>query len=99
MTNIGDSTESSNSTDASHADTATATTTDYACSWSPADCSSHRNSEEPDKRALERQKEHGLPAAARRAPGRLIEGSVTTNWKAALAQLALVYPDRIDPHL
>ena len=52
-----------------------------------------------DKRALERQKEHGLPAAARRAPGRLIEGSVTTNWKAALAQLALVYPDRIDPHL
>ena len=52
-----------------------------------------------DKRALEREKERGLPASERRAPGRLIEGSVTTNWKAALGQLALVYPERINPHL
>lgn len=52
-----------------------------------------------DKRAREREKERGLPAAERRAPGRLIEGSVTTNWKAALGQLALVYPERIEPYL
>lgn len=52
-----------------------------------------------DKRAREREKERGLPASARRASGRLVEGAVTTNWKAALAQLALVYPERIEPHL
>lgn len=52
-----------------------------------------------DKRARDREKERGLPAADRRASGRLIQGAVTTNWKAALAQLALVYPDRIEPHL
>ena len=34
-----------------------------------------------------------------RPPRRLVEGQVTTNWKQALAQLALAYPDRIDPHL
>ena len=52
-----------------------------------------------DKRARERLKERGLPAGQRKAAGRLVEGAVTTNWKAALAQLALVYPERIDPHL
>lgn len=52
-----------------------------------------------DKRALERAKERGKPTNERRAPGRLVEGAVTTNWKAALAQLALIYPERIDPHL
>lgn len=52
-----------------------------------------------DKRARERAKERGLPAGQRRASGRLIEGAVTTNWKAALGQLALVYPERIEPHL
>jgi transposase len=46
------STESSNCTGASHAATATATTTDYACSWPQADYSSHRNSEEPGIMAL-----------------------------------------------
>lgn len=46
------STESSNSTGGSREDIATATTTDYACSWSPADCSSHRNSEEPLDRII-----------------------------------------------
>ena len=52
-----------------------------------------------DKRARERQKERGLPAGQRKASGRLIEGNVTTNWKQALEQLALAYPDRIEPYL
>ncbi len=52
-----------------------------------------------DKRARERAAEAGKPAAARKAPGRLVEGQITTNWKQALAQLALAYPDRINPYL
>jgi putative transposase len=52
-----------------------------------------------DKRARERAKQRGKPANERSAPPRLVEGHVTTNWKQALEQLALVYPDRINPHL
>lgn len=52
-----------------------------------------------DKRTREREKERGKPAATRKAPGRLAEGHVTTNWKQALAQLMLAYPDRIEPYL
>lgn len=52
-----------------------------------------------DKRARERAKERGRPAAQRKAPGRLVEDQITTNWKQALAQLALAYPERINPHL
>jgi transposase-like protein len=53
-----------------------------------------------DKRAREREKERGGSRATRRkAEGRLVEGQITTNWKQALAQLALVYPDRIQPYL
>jgi transposase-like protein len=52
-----------------------------------------------DKRARDRAREHGLPAIQRKAAGRLVEGQVTTNWKQALEQLMLAYPDRIDPHL
>jgi putative transposase len=52
-----------------------------------------------DKRAREREKERGRPSNQRKAPGRLVEGQITTNWKKALAQLALAYPDRIQPHL
>jgi len=52
-----------------------------------------------DKRAHDRAKERGKPANQRKAAPRLVEGQVTTNWKKALAQLALVYPDRIEPHL
>jgi putative transposase len=48
-----------------------------------------------DKRARER----GRPANQRRAPARLVEGQITTNWKQALEQLFLAYPDRINPHL
>jgi putative transposase len=52
-----------------------------------------------DKRARDREKERGLPSEKRKASGRLVEGNVTTNWKQALEQLALAYPDRINPHL
>jgi len=52
-----------------------------------------------DKRARQRAKERGLRASQRHAPGRLVEGQITTNWKQALEQLALVYPDRINPHI
>jgi putative transposase len=52
-----------------------------------------------DKRARDRAKERGLPGTQRKAAGRLVEGQVTTNWKQALEQLMLVYPDRIQPHL
>ena len=52
-----------------------------------------------DKRARERHKERGKPSEERKAPGRLVEGQLVTNWKQALEQLALVYPDRINPHL
>ena len=50
-----------------------------------------------DRRAAERAKERGQKKC-RTAPGRLVEGLVVTNWKA-LEQLALVYPDRIEPYL
>ena len=52
-----------------------------------------------DKRARDRAAERGRPANERRASGRLVEGQVVTNWKQALEQLALAYPDRINPHL
>ena len=52
-----------------------------------------------DKRARQRAKDRGKPASERNAPGRLVEGQVVTNWKQALAQLAITYPDRINPHL
>lgn len=52
-----------------------------------------------DKRARERAKERGKPAGERKAAPRLVEGLVVTNWKQALAQLAIAYPDRLNPHL
>ena len=52
-----------------------------------------------DKRARQRAKEKGKPANERKAKPRLVEGQVVTNWKQALAQLAIVYPDRINPYL
>lgn len=51
-----------------------------------------------DKRAAERAKERAQKRC-RTAPGRLVEGQVVTNWKKALEQLTLVYPDRIEPYL
>ena len=52
-----------------------------------------------DKRARERAKEASKPAAERKAQPRLVEGQITTNWKQALAQLAIAFPDRINPYL
>ena len=53
-----------------------------------------------DKRARDRAKERGGSRTTKRnAEGRLVEGQITTNWKLALAQLSMVYPDRIAPHL
>jgi len=52
-----------------------------------------------DKRARDRAKERGIPSDKRKAAGRLVEGQITTNWKQALEQLALAYPDRINPYL
>jgi len=52
-----------------------------------------------DKRARARAKERNKPAKERRAAGRLVEGQITTNWKQALEQLSLAYPDRINQHL
>jgi putative transposase len=52
-----------------------------------------------DKRARARAKEAGLPAEARRAPGKLVEGSVVIGWKQALGALALAFPDRIGPYI
>ena len=51
-----------------------------------------------DKRARERAKEAGRPKNTRKASGKLVEGSVVQGWKAALGELALVYPDRINAH-
>ena len=49
-----------------------------------------------DKRARDRLKERGRSRGVKRnAEGR----QITTNWKQALAQLALAYPDRIQPYL
>lgn len=52
-----------------------------------------------DKRARDREKERGLPAEQHKAEPRLVEGQLVTSWKQALAQLAMAYPDRINPYL
>jgi putative transposase len=53
-----------------------------------------------DKRARQRAKEAGTPKGQpRNAPPRLVEGGVVQGWKAALSELALVYPDRINTYL
>ena len=53
-----------------------------------------------DKRAREREKQKGKNRNIKRqTEGRLVEGQITTNWKQALAQLAIVYPERINRYL
>lgn len=53
-----------------------------------------------DKRARERAKEAGTPQGTnRKAPGMLVEGGTVQGWKAALGELARIYPDRINNHL
>ena len=52
-----------------------------------------------DKRAAERQRDKGKKGKDRKAQGRLIQGQTVTNWNQALAQLAVAYPDRVNPYL
>ena len=52
-----------------------------------------------DKRARQRAAEKGAPRGTRKAPGRLVEGAVTQNWKQALNALLLAYPDRLARHI
>ncbi|WP_346234341.1 IS256 family transposase, partial [Parafrigoribacterium mesophilum] len=52
-----------------------------------------------DNRARDRAKEKGRNRDTRKAEGRLVEGQITTNWKQALAQLSLAYPERINRYL
>lgn len=53
-----------------------------------------------DKRARAREKEMGKSRNKRKpVPPTMMEGRATTNWKQALAQLAVAYPDRINPYL
>lgn len=51
-----------------------------------------------DKRARERAKQAGK-ANDRKSVPRLVEGSLVTGWKAALGELALVYPERVNAYL
>ncbi len=54
-----------------------------------------------DKRARERARETAAktPHGKRKAPGKLVEGSTIQNWNTILGELAIAYPDRINPHL
>ena len=54
-----------------------------------------------DKRARERAKEavDKVPHGNRKAKARLIEGALTQGWKAALTELALIYPERVTAYL
>ena len=53
-----------------------------------------------DKRARQRAKEAARPKGEpRKAPGKLVEGATIQGWKAALGELALIYPDRINRYL
>jgi hypothetical protein len=47
-----------------------------------------------DKRARAREADRGKPVNQRTAPARLIEGSITTGWRQALAALAEFCEDR-----
>ena len=52
-----------------------------------------------DKRARERAKQASRPKSQQNLPPRLVEGGIVQGWKAALAELALIYPPRINPYL
>ena len=52
-----------------------------------------------DKRARARAKEAGIPKGKRKAAGRLVEGTITQGWKAALNALAIAYPGRLTGHI
>ena len=54
-----------------------------------------------DKRARERAKEaaDNVPHGKRKAKARLVEGATIQGWKAALTELALVHPERVNAYL
>ncbi len=52
-----------------------------------------------DKRARERAKQAGKSGKDRQSVPRLVEGATVNGWKAALGELALVYPERINAYL
>jgi putative transposase len=54
-----------------------------------------------DKRARQRARERhqAIPHDNRRAPGHLVEGATTQNWKQVLSALVLAYPDRLQPYI
>ena len=54
-----------------------------------------------DKRARERAKEavDKVPHGNRKAKSKLVEGALTQGWKAALSELAIVYPERVAAYL
>lgn len=51
-----------------------------------------------DKRDRERQKQAGRGKNRQSAP-RLVEGAQVTNWKQAINELFLAYPDRVEPYI
>lgn len=51
-----------------------------------------------DKRARERAKQAGKGKDRQSVP-RLVEGAVVTGWRAALGELSLIYPDRINAYI
>ena len=51
-----------------------------------------------DKRDRERAKQAGRGKDRQSVP-RLVEGAVVTNWKQAINELFLAYPDRVEPYL
>jgi putative transposase len=54
-----------------------------------------------DKRARQRAREHenDIPHHKRKAPGHLVEGGITQNWKQILGALVLAYPDRLERYI
>jgi putative transposase len=57
------------------------------------------NVEDKRARQRERQKTKEDKHDTQPAPGRLVQGQLTTNWKQALVQLVLAYPERINQHI
>lgn len=58
-----------------------------------------RDIEDKRARARAKEREQAVAKGQRKAPGRLVEGATVQGWKAALGQLALTYPDRLNPYL
>ena len=51
------------------------------------------------ERAKDAQRRADGHAGPRKSIPRLVEGATIHGWRAALAELALAYPERFDPHM